>query len=196
MYGRKAKDRKNPDTNPQMCAKLSIQGSKPKEKKKAEKARSLAKARNGRSRICQLWNNSTNRQARMPNWLPAGPTWEERGTRLWQRGLRCLQHIQVQIWLRKLFLYDMAAVTVLLGLLVTLHLCSVGQEDGRGQIACDAAEHVDDGDSQPASQLLYVPQHCHLKEHWHQAVQDPTGTDETLIQSIDRLSCHLCRYNG
>lgn len=54
MYGRKAKDRKNPDTKPQMCAKLSIQGSKPKEKKKAEMASSLAKARQGRSRICQL----------------------------------------------------------------------------------------------------------------------------------------------
>lgn len=177
MYGRKAKDRKNPDTKPQMCAKLSIQGSRPKEKKKAEKASSLAKARNGRSRICQLWNNSTNRQARMPNWLPAGPTWEERG-RLWPRGLTC--------W---------AAVTALLGLSVcdTPHLCSVGQEDGRGQIACDAAEHVDDGDSQPASQLLYVPQHRHLKKHWHQAVQDPADTDETLIQSTDRLTCHLRR---
>lgn len=54
MYGRKVKDRKNPDTKPHMWAKLSIQGSKPKEKKKTEMASSLAKARHGRSRICQL----------------------------------------------------------------------------------------------------------------------------------------------
>lgn len=54
MYGRKVKDRKNPDTKPQMCAKLSIHGSKPKEKKKLEMARSLANAHQGRSRICQL----------------------------------------------------------------------------------------------------------------------------------------------
>lgn len=80
MYGRNAKDRKNPDTKPQMWAKLSIQGSRPKEKKKAEIASSLANARHGRSRICQLWNSSTNRQARIPNWLPAGPTCSENKT--------------------------------------------------------------------------------------------------------------------
>lgn len=66
-------------------------------------------------------------------------------------------------------------------LLDTLYLCSVGQEYGWGQVACDAAQHVDDGDSQPASQLLYVPQHRHLEKHWHQAVQDPTDTDKTGI---------------
>lgn len=77
MYGRKAKERKNPDTKPQMWAKLSIQGSKPKENKKVEMASSLAKALHGRSRIGQLWKSSTNRQARMPNWLPAGPTWDQ-----------------------------------------------------------------------------------------------------------------------
>lgn len=54
MYGRKVKERKNPDTKPQMCAKLSIQGSRPKEKKNVEMATNLAKALHGRSRICQL----------------------------------------------------------------------------------------------------------------------------------------------
>lgn len=54
MYGRKAKERKKPDTKPLMCAKLSIQGSRPKEKKNVEMANSLAKALHGRSRICQV----------------------------------------------------------------------------------------------------------------------------------------------
>lgn len=58
------------------------------------------------------------------------------------------------------------------------YLCSVGQEDGRGQVACDATEHVDDGDSQPARQLLDVPQHCHLEKHRHQAVKDPTHSQK------------------
>lgn len=55
---------------------------------------------------------------------------------------------------------------------ICLHLCSVGQKDGRGQVASDATEHVDDGDSEPASQLLDVPQHGHLEQDRHQAVQD------------------------
>lgn len=59
------------------------------------------------------------------------------------------------------------------------YLGSVGQEDGWGQVAGDAAQHVDDGDPQPASQLLYVPQHRHLEEYRHQAVQDPTDADHT-----------------
>ena len=79
MYGRKAKERKNPDTKPQMCAKLSIQGSRPKEKKNVQMANNLENALHGRSRICQLCKSSTNRQDRMPNWLPAGPTWEQKG---------------------------------------------------------------------------------------------------------------------
>lgn len=54
MYGRKAKERKKPETKPQMWAKLSIQGSRPKEKRKRAMASSLAKARRGRSKICQL----------------------------------------------------------------------------------------------------------------------------------------------
>lgn len=54
MYGKKAKDRKNPETKPQTWAKLSIQGSKPKEKKNTEMAKSFPNARHGRSRICQL----------------------------------------------------------------------------------------------------------------------------------------------
>lgn len=43
------------------------------------------------------------------------------------------------------------------------HLSSVGQEDGTGQVPCDAAQDVDDGDTQPTSQLLYISQYCHLK---------------------------------
>lgn len=67
MYGRKAKERKSPEMNPEMWAKLSIQGSRPKEKRKTTTHNSLVKALHGRSRICQLWNSSTNRQARIPN---------------------------------------------------------------------------------------------------------------------------------
>jgi len=65
-----------------------------------------------------------------------------------------------------------------LGDTVYIHLRSVGQKDGRGQVAGDAAEHVDDGNPQPASQLLDVPQHRHLEKHRHQAVQDPADTEK------------------
>lgn len=128
MYGRKAKDRKNPDTKPQMWAKLSIQGSKPKEKKKTEMASSLANARHGRSRICQLWNSSTNRQARMPNWLPAGPTWDKTEGTGWRLRLVLFGGL----------ILDTVSCTQLV-VRVTLYLCSVGQEDGWGQVACDTA---------------------------------------------------------
>lgn len=55
------------------------------------------------------------------------------------------------------------------------YLGSVGQEYGRGQVAGDAAQDVNDGDAQPASQLLQVPQDGHLESHRHQAVEDPGG---------------------
>lgn len=74
MYGKKAKDRKKPEMKPHMWAKLSIQGNSPKAKRKSTTHSSLVKALQGCARICQLWNNSTNRQARIPNWEPAGPT--------------------------------------------------------------------------------------------------------------------------
>lgn len=75
MYGKKAKERKRPLMKPEMWAKLSIQGSRPKAKRKSTTAKSLKKARQGRARICQLWNSSTKRQAKIPNCEPAGPTW-------------------------------------------------------------------------------------------------------------------------
>lgn len=53
------------------------------------------------------------------------------------------------------------------------HLSSVGEEDGRRQVARDAADDVNDGDPQPARQFLQVPQDGHLKRHRHQAVEDP-----------------------
>lgn len=62
---------------PQMWAKLSIQGSTPKAKRKSTTHSSLVKALQGWARICQLWNSSTNRQARIPNCEPAGPTWDK-----------------------------------------------------------------------------------------------------------------------
>lgn len=144
-----------------MCAKLSIQGSRPKEKKKVEMASSLAKARHGRSRMGQLWKSSTNRQARMPNWLPAGPTLKTGES--WPGG------------------GDKGFLLLLVG--VVTNLCSVGQEDGGGQVACDAAQHVDEGDPEPASQLLDVPQHGHLEEHRHQAVQYAAGRDQILVNT-------------
>ncbi|KAF3853321.1 hypothetical protein F7725_014009 [Dissostichus mawsoni] len=64
----KAKERKNPDTNPQMWAKLSIQGSKPKEKKKMEMASSLMMeilsqpASFSMSRSTVIWKNTDTRQ--------------------------------------------------------------------------------------------------------------------------------------
>lgn len=203
MYGKKAKDRKNPDTKPQMWAKLSIQGSRPKEKKKTEMASSFANARHGLSRICQLWNSSTNKQARMPNWLPAGPTWkvkwEQRNEpHLWgrvhtwtvsQTWFKCDRNADIS---KTLFTFGFirpktkpAPSNAILGAALCrsevaneLYLCSVGQKDGRGQVASDATQHVDDGDPQPASQLLQVPEHRHLEKHRHQAVQDPAGTNK------------------
>lgn len=66
---------------------------------------------------------------------------------------------------------------------VSANLCSVGQEDGGGQVACDAAQHVDEGDPEPAGQLLNVPQHGHLEEHRHQAVQDAVGREQSLVNT-------------
>lgn len=45
------------------------------------------------------------------------------------------------------------------------HLSSVGQEQRRRQVTSDTTEHVDDGDTDPTSQLLQVPQDGHLKHH-------------------------------
>lgn len=56
---------------------------------------------------------------------------------------------------------------------LSVYLGSVGQEYGRGQVAGDAAQDVNDGDAQPTSQLLQVPQDGHLERHRHQAVEDP-----------------------
>lgn len=56
------------------------------------------------------------------------------------------------------------------------HLGSVRQEERRRQVAGDAAENVNDGDAQPAGQLLQVPQDGHLEDHRHQAVQQAAGT--------------------
>lgn len=53
------------------------------------------------------------------------------------------------------------------------HLSPVGQEDGTGQVPCDATQDVDNGDTQPTSQLLYISQYGHLKYYWNQAVQNP-----------------------
>lgn len=55
------------------------------------------------------------------------------------------------------------------------HLRPVRQEDGTGQIARDATEDEDDGDAEPACQLLQVSQHRHLEGHRHQAVDDAGG---------------------
>lgn len=74
IYGRKANERKKPDKKPQMWAKLSIHGSNPKAKRNRTTHSSLANARHGCARICQLWKSSTNRHAKIPNCEPAGPT--------------------------------------------------------------------------------------------------------------------------
>lgn len=55
------------------------------------------------------------------------------------------------------------------------YLGSVRQEERRRQVARDAAEDVNDGDAVPASQLLQVPQYCHLEDHRHQTVQQAAG---------------------
>lgn len=66
------------------------------------------------------------------------------------------------------------------------HLGSVGQEDGRRQVASNATEDVNDGDAQPARQLLQVPQDGHLESHRHQAVKDPGGGQrgQTLLTCV------------
>ena len=51
------------------------------------------------------------------------------------------------------------------GVRVCVYLRSVGQEEGAGQVAGDATEDVDDGDADPASQLLQIPQDGHLEHH-------------------------------
>lgn len=61
-------------------------------------------------------------------------------------------------------------------LFLRTHLGSVRQKERRRQVAGDAAENVNDGDAEPASQLLQVPQYCHLEHHRHQTVQQAAGT--------------------
>lgn len=75
----------------------------------------------------------------------------------------------------------------------SLYLCSVWKKDGWGQVACDATEHVDDGDPEPTHQLLYVPQHRHLEKHRHQAVQDPTHT-ETSFSFAPSDDTQICSH--
>ena len=50
------------------------------------------------------------------------------------------------------------------------YLRPVGEEEGTGEVAGDAAEDEDDGDAVPAGQLLQVPQDGHLEDHRHEAV--------------------------
>ena len=55
------------------------------------------------------------------------------------------------------------------------YLCPVWEKDGTGEVACDATEDEDDGDTVPAGQLLQVPQDGHLKDHRHEAVHHAGG---------------------
>lgn len=50
------------------------------------------------------------------------------------------------------------------------YLCPVREEEGTGEIAGDAAENKDDGNTVPAGQLLQVPQDGHLEDYRHEAV--------------------------
>lgn len=63
------------------------------------------------------------------------------------------------------------------------NLRSVGKKDGRGQVAGDATDDVNDRDPQPARQFLQVPQDGHLKGHRHQAVKDP-GRTQTEMEKV------------
>lgn len=76
-----------------------------------------------------------------------------------------------------------------------VYLGSVGQEYGRGQIARDAAQDVNDGDAQPASQLLQVPQDGHLESHGHQAVEDPGRGGEKEAGAQARAHDDMCALN-
>lgn len=64
------------------------------------------------------------------------------------------------------------------------NLRSVGKKDGRGQVASDATDDVNDRDPQPARQFFQVPQDGHLKRHRHQAVKDPGGTEVELQKVV------------
>lgn len=76
------------------------------------------------------------------------------------------------------------------------HLCSVGQEDGWGQVASDATEDVNDWDAQPTRQLLQVPQDGHLESHWHQAVKDPGRTDGQSAHVFVMWRMCVCRWKA
>lgn len=77
-YGKKAKESSKPLRKPKMWAMLSIHGRRPHRKRKRTMPNSFRKAFQGFSSICQAWNSSTKRQARSPNWDPAGPTCSKR----------------------------------------------------------------------------------------------------------------------
>lgn len=62
------------------------------------------------------------------------------------------------------------------------HLGSVGQKQRRRQVSSDAAQNVNDGDADPASELLQVSQYCHLEHHRHQTVQQAADTCKKTTQ--------------
>lgn len=86
-------------------------------------------------------------------------------------GLFCLIHLV-------LFLPSLLGTSLRKARLAEVYLGPVGQENRTGQVPCDAAQQVDDGDAVPAGQLLQVSQDGHLETHRHQAVQDPAGAAE------------------
>ena len=51
-------------------------------------------------------------------------------------------------------------------------LDEVGEEEGSKETAPDSGEEVDEGDAQPACQLLQVPHHCQLEHYRHQQVHN------------------------
>lgn len=68
-------------------------------------------------------------------------------------------------------------------------LGSVGQKERRRQVPSDAAENVNDGDADPASELLQVSQYGHLEDHRHQAVQQAAATCKTRETAAREKSC-------
>ena len=56
----------------------------------------------------------------------------------------------------------------------------IGQEDGAGETAGDATADVDDANTQPPGQLLYVSHDEHLEEHRDDQLHEAERTSVIL----------------
>ena len=69
---------------------------------------------------------------------------------------------------------------------VGAHLDVVGQEDGAGEAASDAAADIDDGDAEPSGQLLHVTHDEALEDHCDDQLQEAANTSHARTLQLEK----------